>query len=294
MKNNNKNKKRFGDRRDATLVRENDPLHIVMPYMYPNRCDNEAFIDVNVDITELKNFLDKKNENLEKGRKYTYFHCVITALLKTVVLRPEMNRFIQNKKLFQRNNIDFSFVIRRQFVDHSQEGLAYLRFAEDSNLDDIYERIIQEIFVTRKGKETHAESSLAIINKIPRFIAGFAVKFVNYLDRKGKEPKSLAYNDMSYSTVFISNVGSLGLSSGYHHLTNRGTNSIFALMGEAKYLPVFKEDGTYEMRFFLPIGFTIDERISDGFYCAKSIALMKKILANPEALLEKGVKSLHE
>ena len=37
-------KKRRGDRFDATLVRDIDPLHWFMPYIYPNRADNEAFV----------------------------------------------------------------------------------------------------------------------------------------------------------------------------------------------------------------------------------------------------------
>lgn len=287
-----KSKKRFGDRRDASLVRDGDPLHIVMPYMYPNRCDNESFIDVELDITELKKFLDEKNINLDKGHRYTYFQCLITALTKTIALRPELNRFVQGKKLYQRNNIDFSFVIRRQFEDHSQEGLAYLSFSKETNLQEVHERILKEIFVTRKGNSSGAEKSLAIVNKIPRWLAGFVVKFINFLDRHGKEPKSMANTDMSYSSVFLSNVGSLKLSSGYHHLTNRGTNSIFLMMGQAKLKPVFHDDGKYEMRLILPLGFTIDERISDGYYLSKSIEIIKFILANPIMLEEKGNVSL--
>ena len=37
-------KKRRGDRFDATLLRDIDALHWFMPYLYPNRADNEAFI----------------------------------------------------------------------------------------------------------------------------------------------------------------------------------------------------------------------------------------------------------
>ena len=36
--------KRFGDRRDGELIRNVDSMHIIMPLMYPNRCDNEAYI----------------------------------------------------------------------------------------------------------------------------------------------------------------------------------------------------------------------------------------------------------
>ena len=44
-------KKRMGDRFDATLVRNIDPLHWFMPYLYPNRADNEAFVREEFDLT---------------------------------------------------------------------------------------------------------------------------------------------------------------------------------------------------------------------------------------------------
>ena len=51
-----------------------------------------------------------------------------------------------------------------------------------------------------------------------------------------------------------------------------------------KMRPVFKEDGTYEMRPMIKLSFTIDERIADGFYFARSIKYLKHLLDNPDLL----------
>ena len=75
------------------------------------------------------------------------------------------------------------------------------------------------------------------------------------------------------------------LRSGYHHLTNWGTNSLFVIIGEKKIVPIFAPDGTYEMKEVVDIGLTVDERIADGYYYAKSVSLVKKLLSDP-ALLE--------
>jgi hypothetical protein len=294
MKNNNSKKKRFGDRFDATLVRDADPLHIIMPYMYKDRVSNEAFINIKIDVTNLKGKLEEFNKDLPKEKHLTYFHCICTALIKTFVLRPYMNRFVQNKKLFQRDDISLSFVIRRQFIDHSQEGLALLKFDNDVNLNDVYNIILSEVFNERSGKQTAGEDSLKLASILPRFVVGAYVNFMNFLDKKGHEPKSIRKGDVDYSSVFLSNIGSLGMGSGYHHLANRGTNSVFALVGKAKYEPQYNEDGTYKMSLMLPIGFTVDERINDGFYCAKSLKVFKNILENYDYLMEKGTASLKE
>ena len=96
-------KKRRGDRFDATLVRDIDPLHWFMPYLYPNRADNEAFVREKFDLTNLETFLTKKNEGLDHAHRYTIFHAVCAAVVKAVTLRPQMNRFIQGRRLYQRD-----------------------------------------------------------------------------------------------------------------------------------------------------------------------------------------------
>jgi len=48
--------------------------------------------------------------------------------------------------------------------------------------------------------------------------------------------------------------------------------------------PFFDENGKVEMRPSIDIGLTIDERISDGFYCSRAVRLLKILLENPELL----------
>ena len=90
--------------------------------------------------------------------------------------------------------------------------------------------------------------------------------------------------DPYFASVFISNLGSIKMKAGYHHLTNRGTNSLFVIIGEKKMNPVFSEDGSVTMKNTLSLGITVDERIADGYYFSKTIKLLKKIFENPELL----------
>ena len=45
--------RRRGDRRDGRLLRELDSLHYITGIIYPNRCDNEAYIGLRVDLTPI-------------------------------------------------------------------------------------------------------------------------------------------------------------------------------------------------------------------------------------------------
>ena len=47
-------------------------------------------------------------------------------------------------------------------------------------------------------------------------------------------------------------------------------------------------DGSKQIRDLVDIGATLDERIADGFYFARSLKLMKHIFAHPE-LLERPI-----
>ena len=123
-----------------------------------------------------------------------------------------------------------------------------------------------------------------ILNKMPRFFAKFLVWIITKLDKHGKCPRFLIATDPYYSSVILSNLGSIKLKCGYHHLTNWGTNSVFCIIGEKKMSPGFDADGNVTMRETVDLGLTIDERIADGYYYAKTIRLLKKLLENPVLL----------
>ena len=46
----------------------------------------------------------------------------------------------------------------------------------------------------------------------------------------------------------------------------------------------YDENGKAEMRETVELGLTIDERIADGYYYAKTVKLLKYLLQNPELL----------
>ena len=104
------------------------------------------------------------------------------------------------------------------------------------------------------------------------------------LDFYGKVPASLVKADPNYATCFITNLGSIKLKSGYHHLSNWGTNSVFVIIGEKKLSPFYDKDGNVTMKETIDLGLTIDERIADGFYYSKTIKLLKHLLQHPELL----------
>lgn len=276
--------RRFGDRRDATLLRDTDALHFIMGIIYPNRADNEAYIAERVNLEPIKAYLAKKNvEGIPF--KYTFFHVILTALVKTVTLRPKLNRFYANENYYQRNKITAGFVIKKEFSDGSEEAMALLEAKPDATIDTIHEEIRQRVQATRNEQKMNTtDNSMDILNKLPRFLSKAAIRFIRWLDRHGWCPDFLIGDDPNYSSVFLSNLGSIRLRSGYHHLTNWGTTSLFVVVGEMKERIFRNENGEDEYRNSVDLGLTIDERLADGYYYSKSVRLLKYILEHPECL----------
>ena len=279
----NDTKRHIGDRRDGTLLRDIDSMHIIMPMIYPNRCDNEAFISERIDLTNVDAYIAKRNAE-NPVFKFTLFHLIVAAILKVIVLRPKLNRFIANKNLYQRKELSASFVIKKQFNDASEEGMAFIRANGDSTLDTLREDLYKQITHVKKGGTDSTMDAMDFLKKLPRFVVKFFIALMRWCDRHGIVPRSLVASDPYYASVILSNLGSIKLRSGYHHLTNWGTTSLFVVVGEMKKRPFYDDEGNAEFRNSVDLGLTIDERLADGYYYSKSVRMLKYILEHPECL----------
>ncbi len=280
-----KYKKRWGDRRDARWLRDIPAMNQIMPTLMPNRVDNEAYINVDIDLRPLDAYLEKKNEGLDKSHRYTYFHVISAAIAKAFVLRPRMNRFICNNKVYQRDDLTLAFVVKKHFDDKSEEGLAYIKFQEDSTIDTYHDELMGVVHAVRKegGGDTSSDA-MDVLVKMPHWLVTTVVKFVRWLDKHGRAPKSMIGTDPNHAAIFLSNLGSIGLECGYHHLVNWGTNSCFVVVGKKHMKMDYDRHGNGDLHEVIPLGITLDERIADGYYYSGTVALVKELLAHPELL----------
>ena len=273
--------KKWGDRKDGKLLRNIDSMHYIMPLMYPNRCDNEACMNIRIDLTKAEEYLAKKNAD-HPEYKYNLFQLVLTAVLKSITLRPRMNYFIANGNMYQRNEITAAFTVKKIFSDEGGEALARIYAKENDTIDTIHDEIYRQVSFCRSDKKDQSTASMDIIQKIPgKHLIGAIARF---LDRHGWMPSSIIATDPYYCSVVLTNLGSLKLDAGYHHMTNWGTNSVFCVIGMMKKRPFYDDEGNVTMRQSVNLSLTIDERIADGYYYAKTMQLLKHLLENPELL----------
>ena len=182
-----KRKRRWGDRRDGTLLRNLDSLHFITGIIYPNRCDNEAYISETIDLTNINAYLKKKNETADFH--YTLFQVIVAAIAKTITLRPKMNRFVANRNFYQRNGVSLSFVVKKQFSDHGAEALAVLHVKDGDTIEAVHDYIEEQVTFCRSEKVDSSTGAMDMLNSLPRFISKSAVRLLCWLDLlRGLEP----------------------------------------------------------------------------------------------------------
>ena len=279
-----KQKRKWGDRKDGIWLKDIPAMNRLMPDLMPNRADNEAHISVDIDLRPIQAYLEVLNEGRTED-KYTFFHLISAAIGKAFILRPKMNRFVVGSKIFQRRNVTVAFTVKKQFNDHAEEALAFFEYEPQDTLETYHKKIMRVIHQTKSYEEKDTSTgAMDIITKLPQWLITAIVKIVLWLDKHGWAPEFLIGSDPNHAAVFLSNLGSIGLPGGYHHLVNWGTNSCFVVVGK-KYMKMeYTADGKEDLHEVIPLGITLDERIADGYYYSGTVALVQELLEHPELL----------
>lgn len=273
----------MADRFDGKYIKDIDSMHFIMPFMYPDRCDNQAFFSFQIDLSNLNEYIKKKNSD-NPDYKYNMYQCIVTAVLKTITLRSKLSMFVHNRKMYKRNGVSAAFTVKQEFSDDGGEVLCFIHSKPEWNIDDVHNEMKRQLLkLKQKGYVDESTSFMDKFNKIPKFISRPILRFVCWLEKKGKIPTALVETDPYHSSVVLANLGSIGLPEGYHHLTNWGTTSMFLVVGQAGRMPFYENDEVI-FKDGVKFGFTVDERIADGYYFSKSMKMMQLFLENPELL----------
>ena len=265
-------------RKDAVEVRDPDPFHSIIPYIMPKRTEAEVSSRLEFDITDLLSFIRQHNE--KEGTEYKLFHCICTAVARMIYHRPKLNIFISGRKYWMRNDITLSFVAKQRFEDEAVETLMTLKVDKDMNLDTISKTIIGEVNNARNSGSNSLDKTMKFVGSLPRFVLEILFWILAKMEYHGIFPEDLKTGDPNYTTCLLANLGSIKADSCYHHLSNYGTNSLMVTIGTIKH-----DDKTG--RDTVDVTATLDERIADGFYFAKSLRLVRYLFDNPEKLMEK-------
>lgn len=280
----------FGNRSDGRKIKNLNPIFKILPTIMKERNDAQVLFKQDINLVPLDEYIAKK---AEEGIRLSYMHIIYAAIVRIISQRPKLNRFIVNGNVYARNKIFVSLMIKKSLTDDGEETLTKLDYTGTESIFEIKERLDK---IISENKDLSASNStdklVGTLAKIPTGLVKMAVNILMWMDKKGIMPKAIISASPFHTSVFLTNVGSLGIDSIYHHIYNFGTTSMFFAMGKKKKSYIYEDDDIKQERC-ITIAFVGDERICDGYYYANSFKQLQKILRHPE-LLENNVEVVED
>ena len=270
------------NRPDGTRVERVPGYRQMMPYLMKNKNESHVYIKYTIDMENAMAFLENPPGNL-KG-KVTLTMLLLRALTLVLDEYPRMNRFISGRRLYQRDKITFSFSAKKSFDQAAPLVVIKMDFDPKESMEDMVDRIIARLSEGRSDKESYTDKETNLVLMLPRFGIRFVVWALRTLDYYNLLPGSFIKNDLFFASVFVANLGSVGLESGYHHAYEYGNVSHFLSLGRIQKMPVVRDDQVVARRV-AEIKVTYDERTEDGFNGALRLDRLQGYLENPEKML---------
>lgn len=268
-------------RADGTRVKNADPMYTILPYVLDKRYDSMNMVTLDVPVEPLQAYI---KEQRKEGRYMSHLTILVAAYIRAAMEYPRVNRFVVNKRIYQRNHFCVSMVILKPGEDNATMSKIYLDMT-----DDIFtvQQKVEEYYAKNQVEEgvNSMDKLMGTLLKVPGLV-GFGVGMLKFLDRRGWLPMSVIDASPFHASLTISNLASIRINHIYHHIYEFGTTSIFVAMGNLREVPM-RIKGEVEIKRCLPLGVVMDERICSGSYFGMFFAKMRTYLSNPRLLEEK-------
>lgn len=283
----------FGKRPDGRRLRTVDPMQLITGAIMQKRYDSMNMYEDTINVDTWDNYIKEKKKD---GIKLSYMHIFIAGVVRMIALRPRLNRFVMNGRLYTRPKIWVSFTIHPELTIDCPDTTIKLCFEGTESILEIAQKIneaIQKETILRK-EENDTDKMVRFFTAIPGGLLRIVANVLMWMDRHNMMPKSIIEFSPFHTTFYITNLKSLGLNHVMHHTCEFGTNGLFFAMGKEKEVPVAEKG---EVKIQKQMGFSLvsDERFCDGLYYALALREFRKIMKNPAALevpLEKKVEDM--
>ncbi len=262
----------LGRRPDARLVPDLPAVRRFMPFVSPRRNDSLVYFAQDVDVEPALAFL----EAASAPPSTTLFHLVLRVIARALHERPRLNRFTAGGRIWQRDGVWITFSAKQRFDDDAPILTVKRRFEADESLSEMVAGIQERLAGGRSGRKSASDREMEWLLRLPAPLVRSALAGVRGLDGLGLLPGGMIAADPLYASVFVANLGSVGLEAGYHHLWEWGNCPLFCVMGRVRE----GDDGHRRVT----LKWSFDERVEDGLYCARSLELLRRGLAHPEKL----------
>lgn len=283
----------FGKRPDGRRIKNIDPMQLITGFLMKKRYDSMNMYEDTFNCEAWDKYIKEKEA---QGIKMNYMYIFIAGVVRMLALKPRLNRFVMNGKIYARPKIWVSFTIHPELHIDCPDTTIKLCFEGTETIIEIAEKIndaIRKETVLRK-EENDTDKLVRFFTGIPSCILNLIVAVLMWMDRHNILPKAIIEFSPFHTSFYITNLKSLGINHVFHHTCEFGTNGLFFAMGKEKQVPV-AEKGEVVIQKHMGFSLVSDERFCDGLYYALALRELRKIMKNPALLetpLEKKVEDI--
>lgn len=273
----------MGKKSEGRKIKSRAPMDSMMPFIMPSRNDSANSFSSPIEITKSEQYIHKKREEGLAG--FGMMHVFMAAYVRVISEYPGLNRFIRGQRLYARNGIEICLTIKKEMKLNAPETVVKLFLTPYDTSDTIYEKLKVLLEENRKeGDQNDMDVAARAFIKLPGFFLKFVIWLLKVLDYIKLLPRFLTKLSPFHGSIFITNLGSLGIPPVRHHLYEFGNLPLFLAIGKKYSKYELNKTGEAEKKRYIDFVLTLDERICDGHYFARGFKRFKRLLENPEEL----------
>jgi pyruvate/2-oxoglutarate dehydrogenase complex dihydrolipoamide acyltransferase (E2) component len=250
--------------------------------VYKKPTDAKILGSVEIDVTHIEEFVQRKRK---EGLRITLTHIftlIIARALKQDV--PELNVYIRRGKIIPRPSIDASVTV---LLRDQQMSTVKIADADKLSLSEFADILMEEVRNSRKGSENKTMKMKGILAGIPWPFRGWLFKLLKtFAIDWGVAIPAWGLTPNNFGSFVISNIGSLGLDTGFPALFPVSNVSFVMIMGGVSTKPWVVDDKIAARRI-LWLGTAIDHRAVDGSHGGKLFRYIREVLKDIEQLEKK-------
>lgn len=223
-----------------------------------------------------------------------FLHLIIAAYVRTVSMRPGVNRFVSGRRIYARNDIEVILPVKRSASVTATETSIKVRFAPTDTVFDVYRKLTEAMDEVRADISLSAPEKLAgTLMRFPRILLRIAMSIFRLMDYFDWLPRTWLDASPFHGSVTMLDLGSFGVPPAQAQLADFGNVPCAVSFGARR--KAQEADGTPSgvERHYVDLRIACDERIADSYYFASALKCLKYFLRNP-GLLELAPESVEE
>ena len=173
-------------RADGKKVKDAQPMYRVAAYIMKERNDAQNMIVLDIPEEPLHRYINLRRR---ADKPISHLALILAAYVRTVAEFPALNRFVVNKRIYDRNELAVGMVVLKPGQTDGTINKMYFDLTD--NLDTVQDKILAYIDENRAAGDTNSTDKIInILLSIPGLVS-FAVGLFKLMDKWGLLPKKL-------------------------------------------------------------------------------------------------------